>query len=207
MDEQLPAPVIGRLSATGIVDVGFYACVVACCVIALLSIGPRRGSPVARLDARFWRVTAAIIFALGVWKAFDIEGLIQEFGPHSSTREGWYNERRPYQDALVISVLLIGLLLTAEFVRRFRRRHPSIRMGAAALALLLFYIAARTPSLHVVDQLLYRPILGLVRLNWIAEPGLLLLIAAAAAWFRHWQRSGAPDPSIDTARRRDRPRR
>ena len=126
MEEQLPTPIIGRLSATGIVDVGFYACVLAACLIALRSIGSRRSAPGARLDARFWGITAAIIFALGLWKAFDLEGLIQELGRHSSAREGWYDERRPYQDALVISVLIIGLLFTAEFVRRFRRRHPSI---------------------------------------------------------------------------------
>ena len=130
-----------------------------------------------RLLARFWGLVLVAMFSLGINKQLDLQTLFTEIGRDLAREQGWYEVRRRYQVAFIVSVAVVGLASTA--VLAFVMRHVLRRMvgGLLGLGALVTFVVVRAASFHHVDLLLMR---GRVRLNWVLELGGIALIASSA---------------------------
>ncbi len=130
-----------------------------------------------RLLARFWGLVLIAMLVLGINKQLDLQTLFTEIGRDLARTQGWYEVRRRYQVAFIVSVAVVGLSATALLA--YVMRHVLRRMVGALLGLgaLVTFVIVRAASFHHVDLLLMR---GRIRLNWVLELGGIALIARSA---------------------------
>lgn len=140
--------------------------------------GARRRRP------RFWLLAAGLFTMLAVAKLLNFQGLLIGSLRALAKSKDWYADRRWPQLAFVVGVGLLAMATAAALVwmgsgtwRRELRRHLLV---AAAVVLLLGFMAIRATSLHHVDVLLYDKTVGGVEWNAIIELGLVGLVALGA---------------------------
>lgn len=140
--------------------------------------GRRRRRP------RFWLLASGLFTALAVAKLLNFQGLLIGSLRALAKSKDWYADRRLPQLAFVIGVGLLAMATAAALVwmgagtwRRELRRHLLV---AAAVVLLLGFMAIRATSLHHVDALIYDKTVGGVEWNSIIELGLIGLVALGA---------------------------
>ena len=129
-----------------------------------------------------WFTVACSFLALLVFRVIQGEDLVRNNLRAFARGHDLYEMRHDYQAALVGIVLVGGALVAfAVWQRWFRQRlsRESLLVRVATVATLAFVplYALRIISLHAVDALLYA---GPVRLNWILELALCLMIMACA---------------------------
>ena len=171
-------PILGILTLRGAVGLFLYLAAMVVCLVALRQSG-RHPSRSARADTLFWRLVVLALATLAAWKAVGLETILHDWMRHEAELERWYENRRLFQVVLMAAAFGIGLLGAIAVTRRLGARPASIRAAGWALAALCSFIVVRSISIHVVDRILFDPI-GPIRLNWIIEPGLIFIIAAAA---------------------------
>lgn len=186
-------PEIGDPSVMGWVTVAAYALAAFTAWLAA-----RRTSGGASGSRGLWTMVALLMAFLSVNKQIDLQSLFTDLGRVIAKQQGWYEQRRQFQQWFVAGVLAASFLTVAIVVLRFRvfwRRH--IVLGAG-LAFLLTFIVVRAVSFHHVDALLRTRVAGM-RMNWILElSGIGLVSVAALLDYRKPKRSA---PSARHGRR------
>lgn len=131
------------------------------------------------LQRLYWLQTI-LLFLLALVRQSRLDQRITGIGRSWASAAGWYSFRTPVQEDAITIIVIIGgvVLLAASWSLRAVLRHhwPSL-LGVVAL---LTYTTMRAVSLHAVDALLYRRVLGL-RWDWVFESSLLLFICCAHA--------------------------
>ncbi len=97
---------------------------------------------------------------------------------------GHYGDRRSLQALLVAAILVIAgtgaMLVLHRWARHLRGCRNLARLaGVLGAAAMVFLMALRLASLHLVDALLFGP----VKLNWLIDIGASLAVLVAASYY------------------------
>lgn len=167
------------MSIASILGVALYALVILACAPAALAA---RKFPDRPGDLRHWLACAVIFAGLALLRLVEGEDRLRAIARALSRGSGEYAERAIVQVPLAILAALAALAIGWLFWRRWQANRPASRARLviaarfALLALVPLY-GLRLISLHQIDRLLYS---GPLRLNWLIEGGLCLVVGAAA---------------------------
>jgi len=129
-------------------------------------------------EKTIWRLMMLGMIALGINKQLDLQSGLTELARILAHEQGWYGNRRQYQEAFIVAIAIMGLTAVAAMaVLVWRAPAPTMCACAGAVGLLIF-VAIRATSFHGVDDMLGWRLSGLT-LNWLLEMGSLLVIG----WF------------------------
>jgi hypothetical protein len=142
----------------------------------LAQISPEEASN-QRALTKLWLLVTIAMLLLGLNKQLDLQTLFTEILRDAAHAQGWYNERRTYQVAFILVILLVGTAGTAALAYALRRVLKRVVGAVAGLGLIASFVVVRAASFHHVDILLGS---GPVRLNWILEIGGISMIALSA---------------------------
>lgn len=117
---------------------------------------------------RFWFILAAILFFLGINKQLDLQSLLTAVGRYFARQDGWYDQRRTVQVAVIGGILITLCASMFLFVLHFRTIFRENLLAIVGLGFLLLFIAVRATSFHHMDMLINFRILN-VRMNWVLE--------------------------------------
>ncbi|WP_157219998.1 hypothetical protein [Flavisphingomonas formosensis] len=137
-------------------------------------------------DDRFWLIVAGLLLLGALYRIGNVEYMLQGHFRGELRQDNLYAQRRAIQAPIVMTGLVVGLAALALSDWQLRRRHLSVRLGAAAGIALLMFLCVRVVSAHGMDAAMHASVGGL-KLSWIVEPGLLVAIIACATWFRQWR--------------------
>ena len=125
--------------------------------------------------------------ALGINKQLDLQSALTEMARILALEQGWYGDRRRYQEAFIVAVPVVGLTaLAAMALLVWKAPAPTLWACTGATGLLVF-VAIRATSFHGVDEMLGWHLAGLP-LNWVLEMGSLVVIGWSARK-RDWVRT------------------
>lgn len=102
-----------------------------------------------------------------------------EFARMLSRRDGWYAERRAYQQMFVVGLVLGGALCASLLLVITWKMSRSIKLAMLGLCLLGVFILTRASSFHHFDVFIGSSVLG-IKWNWILEISGIGVIALAA---------------------------
>ena len=172
------SPGIGDPTIGGWVTVALYALVAWACH-RMLRRERLQQVVLSGNERLIWRVLMVGMIALGINKQLDLQSAFTEMARVLAYEQGWYDNRRQYQQAFIAAMPVAGLTaLTAMMVLVWHAPAPTLWACAGAAGLLVF-VVVRAASFHHVDEILdWR--LGLVPLNWVLEMGSLMVIGWSA---------------------------
>jgi hypothetical protein len=160
------APGIGDPTFFGWLTVACYFGAAYWCFRArqnALALGPN-----AHRLAYAWLALLAGMVLLGINKQLDLQSLLTVIARQNAQEFGWYEDRRTYQAALIVGLMLAGLgggAWAAWYMRKHLKHFGWAGAGAIFLAV---FVVVRASSFHNVDVALRSDSLGL-RLNVILE--------------------------------------
>ncbi len=155
-----------------------FAATLASCFRAIRARG--RSAPPRAWRAIGWVFVAVVCLALAVARAIDVDALVRSNA--ADLPEAVYEGRRGIQRVLVLAFAGVGAAALALTAFRLRRA-PHLALAFAAALSLIAYTATRWVSLHAVDRVIGRALLG-VRINTWIELAALAAIAVAAVTSR-----------------------
>ena len=176
-------PGIGDPSVAGWLTVVLYA-VAAWLTWRLLRDWKALPPDAARHEHWFWKLLFIGLVFLGINKQLDLQSALTEIGRMLADRQGWYEVRGQVQIAFIAGIAIMGLTLlvaTLNLIWGAPRATYWALLGSTGL---LVFVIVRAASFHHIDEMLGRDLSGL-RINWLLEMGMLLLISASA-----WRRRG-----------------
>lgn len=131
-------------------------------------------------NARFWAALCLLMLLLGAFKAVTVGASAADYLQDMARRGGWYEVRRTYQGGAIVAVLAVASIGTTAALYRKRHERSSVQIAAVAVIGLLAFVAVRTASLHQIDALLGRKLIG-VSLGAAIENAAIASIAICAA--------------------------
>ncbi len=155
--------------------------------------------PLERRLAALWLAIAALLFLLGINKQLDLQTVVTETGRVLARSGAWYEQRRSFQAAFIVLVVLAGLWGLRCVSLLAQGGMAQLRAVLVGMVFLISFVAVRAASFHHVDSLLGLRLAGF-KLNWILELGGIAFIALGA------YRVGRRSPSARANRRGARPR-
>jgi hypothetical protein len=182
---------IGDRTAIAWIIVAAYACaaVLAAHAVVTARAAQRR---LALTDAaesqnqnsmkHVWVLVTLTMIGLGINKQLDLQTLLIQALRRSAYRNGWYNDRRRYQEDFIVLVAILAVAVTAAMAIVWRRVVRRVWLALAGLGVLVAFVIVRAASLHYIDKVL--GLGGSIRVNWMLELSGIGLIIAAAIW---WQ--------------------
>ncbi len=172
-------PAIGDPSIMGWVTVWAYF-TTALLALILGCKSKRKFPPETRKAQRnFWLIVSVVMLSLGVNKQLDLQSLITAMGKYYAIRDGWYDNKRVVQFAVVSAILAIAALSLALFFYYMRDLLKTNWLAIAGLSFLLIFIVIRATSFHHIDIFIHSYMAG-VRMNWLFELGGITAVAISA---------------------------
>ena len=129
----------------------------------------------------FWLEVTLLLGVLVLLKLSRAEAFVANVGREAARNGGWYGDRRVAQTIAVCTITATAILLYPLAIWAYREAR--YRLPLATVFLLLAFIATRAISLHQIDTVLYRRMLGGIQQNQLIEPSLTLLVSMAALLF------------------------
>jgi hypothetical protein len=164
-------PGIGDPTIYGWLTVGAYALGAALCWRA------SRAAP--RRERRFWLIATALLAFLCINKQLDLQTLLTDIARMLAKVQGWYAERRTYQEGFIAGLAVAFGATVLVLVLRSRRDRPVVRGAVIGIALILLFVLVRASSIDRIDWLLARH-LGSLRVNHTLELGSIAIVAICA---------------------------
>ena len=173
-------PTIGDPSIMGWVTVWAYFTTALLALI--LGCKSKRKFPpeTHKTQRRFWLIVSVVMLSLGVNKQLDLQSLITAMGKYYAIRDGWYDNKRVVQFAVISAILAIAALSLALFFYHMRDLLKTNWLAILGLMFLMVFIVTRATSFHHMDIFLHTSIAGL-RMNWLFELGGISAIAISTA--------------------------
>lgn len=135
-----------------------------------------------RRDRLFWYCIAAILFVLGFSKLTALQDTVTNTLRGALKTHGWYGFHREVQGIALLAVCAVLLVGGAALVRWLDGSPVTLKIGAAALAALIVFIAVRAESIHSVDIWVTATAAGLRRGWWVELTAIGLISAAALGY-------------------------
>ena len=175
------APGIGDPTFVGWFTVTAYLFAAILCLRASGHLDLKRplAYSIEQKERRYWRMQAAILFALGVNKQLDLQTAITVWGRWLAVEQGWYEERRFVQKIFVVLVVVLGIAVIAALARLCSGAWQRNSLACLGMVFLVSFVMIRAASFHHVDLFLGLHALG-IRFNAIFELGGIGCIAVAA---------------------------
>lgn len=172
------SPGIGDPTLGGWITVLLYAGTAWACHRVLRD--DRKRKIVLSSDERLiWGLLMAGAILLGINKQLDLQSAMTELAKILAKEQGWYTNRRQYQEAFIAAVPIVALTALAAAAVLVRKAPASTLWACAGATGLLMFVVIRAVSFHHVDEMLgWR--LGGLPLNWVLEMGSLLVIGWSA---------------------------
>lgn len=169
-------PTIGDPHLMGWLTVVLYALSAGLAALVLR----REGAVAGRARVFWWMILMAMAF-LAVNKQLDLQSALTALGRCIALRDGWYDDRGPFQRRVLA---MLGLAALAGVLAGLVALRGDLRRNLAALAglgLVAGFVMMRAVGYHGFDALIETRIEG-VRLNWVLEwIGPLMICANALA--------------------------
>jgi hypothetical protein len=145
---------------------------------------PSCGTPKSKPEgltsaAGFWIGLAGLCILLAIGKQLGLQAWCTSVGRAIARSGGWYEHRRIVQAVFVVSVAAGGLVAFVTLTWLTRRTWSTTGWALAGAAFLVSFFLVRASSLHQIDILLGRQVLGL-SLNSALEIGGIACVAIAA---------------------------
>jgi hypothetical protein len=134
-----------------------------------------------RRERAMWRGLASVLVMLAINDL--VESAITDLLRSRAMQQGWYEGRQIIQLGFIVIAGATCLLACSFLLFLVRGTPHATKIGVVALTLLLTLALVRGTSLHEVDHLLGKRVLGL-KLNRIIEIGGLALVMLASEWRR-----------------------
>lgn len=142
----------------------------------------------------FWPAMAALMLALGVNKQLDLQTLLTQYLRSWARSEGWYGDRRAYQEIFIGCCAWMGLVAVLAGFCMIQGRWRRYGLAYVGSIFLMTFVAIRAASFHHVDVILYQlPYIG-NRVNAILELSGSVLISVGA-----WRAWSAPPHQAELA--------
>ncbi len=174
------SPGIGDPNVIGWVTVVLYALAAILCHLAARKckdVAPRKS--VWLRETVLWQLIAIALWFLCINKQLDLQTALTEFGRILARRQGWYAERRLYQKAFIVGLLLVGLFNACLATAITWRMSRSLKVAMIGFCVIGVFVLIRASSFHHVDIFLGSRVIG-VKWNWILEIGGISVVAVAA---------------------------
>jgi hypothetical protein len=169
-------PRIGEHSLLGWLTIGAYAAAAILCALA-------SRSRVTGTERHIWIGLALFGAFLCMNKQLDLQSLGTAVARSLAKEQGWYEERRTYQEAF-IGFLAASAFLALVLSVAARGYSIALRAGLIGAILLGTFILIRASSFHHIEWFL-AVALGGVRMNHVLElVGIAILCLAAAGRLR-----------------------
>jgi hypothetical protein len=143
---------------------------------ALLAVVAGRSG---RRDRTFWYCAAAVLVVLGISKLTALQDRVTTTLRDAVKLHGLYRLHHQVQGLILVGVCALLLIGGIALARRLDGRPITLKIGAAALAVLLVFVAVRAESIHMIDTWVTATAAGLRR-GWWVELAAIGLISAAA---------------------------
>lgn len=165
-------PEIGDPEVTGWITVAIYLISFA----LALTVWRRHPEMTGR---GFWGVLAVALLFLAVNKQLDLQSALTQIGRCLSQSQGWYDNRRPVQFAVIGAILVmlgIGVVVTIRSLQHAMRPNA---LAITGLILLAGFVMVRAVGFHFVDLLIGQRLFG-ISANFVMENTGLILISLNA---------------------------
>lgn len=156
----------------------------AVALAAMAACGTASTSAQPRWNRNVWLALSVLFVVLIVLRGFGIEEAIRDAMRDALRSGGNYAERRSLQ-GIIASLILVAVAAAGGWwfyrtTRRLRGRRNIATMAAlVAGAGMVFLVALRLISLHMIDKALY----GSFKLNWIGDIGTSAVVLASAVYY------------------------
>lgn len=173
------SPKIGDPHLMGWVTVACYF------FVAILAYFVQRQTKYVLVDAgrgrrrAFWILILLALVFLGVNKQLDLQSFFTAAAKCVSKADGWYGDRKKYQELFIVGLAGFFLLLTVISFLYFWRDIFRNFLAILGFMFLLLFIMVRASSFHNFDALINYEIYG-IRMNWLLELWGLGLIGLQA---------------------------
>ncbi|HWL42365.1 MAG TPA: hypothetical protein VNQ73_05430 [Ilumatobacter sp.] len=148
----------------------------------------------------FWPLTAVLLAAMAIGRAGDVAGRLRDVVRDGALSDGWYEQRRHWQVAVVAAVGVIWLVGGLAVCLRTLERRPRYLPVVITTAALCGFMAVRMVSLHQVDSILHHRHLAGMRVGTVLEFVLLAMFGGATlVALRPLWALGTARPAIATA--------
>ena len=101
-----------------------------------------------------WQLIAIALGFLCINKQLDLQTAMTEFGRLLARRQGWYAERRLFQETFIAGLLLAGLFSTCLAIVITWRMSRSLKAALVGFCVIGVFVLIRASSFHHVDVLL-----------------------------------------------------
>ena len=163
-------------------------------ILCFILTSTGRRSPSTRLigaQRLAWKIICASLLLLTALRPYEVYSELTQFLRNSAMRDGWYDQRGGQQaDLLYVTAFLLAVLGLFALVET-RRWHLSTRAAVLGLFYLVGLLVLSILSLHGLDRLLGRELMG-IPLRWLLDFAGLAVLVGAAYSFRgaYWTESG-----------------
>jgi hypothetical protein len=174
------SPGIGDPTIMGWLTVGLYATAAVLCHCAARrckDIAPRKVVWVR--EAVLWRIITIVLWFLCVNKQLDLQTAMTELGRILARRQGWYESRHLFQEALIAGLALSGAFCACLALIITWQMSRSLKLAMLGCCFIGVFVLVRASSFHHVDVFLHSRVL-LIKWNWILEIGGIAVVAVAA---------------------------
>jgi len=174
------SPGLGDATSMGIFTVFAYAFATLLGALVLVHSG-KFPVPSRRRERLFWLGTTVALAFLCVNKELDLQSFFTAVGRCVSQLGGWYDQRRPFQAAVIAGLVTASLLTAggiAVLLRGTLKRNGLALVGMLAI---IAFVLSRAVGFTLMDSLIGMRIAGW-RLNWVMELGGIALVSLGALW-------------------------
>jgi phosphate/sulfate permease len=125
---------------------------------------------------RFWTLAAVGLAFLGANKQLDLQVLLTAAMRCVAQANGWYAERRQYQEFFIVGVMVGAVFLLLGALLYFRKTIQLIAPAFLGLLLLSTFVVLRAASFHHEEESIGIPLPETNTANALLElPGILLV--------------------------------
>ena len=125
---------------------------------------------------RFWTLMVVGFAFLGINKELDVQTLFTAAMKCVAQANGWYAERRQYQELFIVGVVVGGSFVLLSALLYFWRTIRLVAPAFLGLTLVATFITLRAASFHHADVLIGVALLEASRADMLLElPGIVLV--------------------------------
>ena len=164
---------------------GIYIAVALACVTAARAAST---DPRFSYAFRVWVLASAFFVLLAMMRAYSVEDFLRDQLRTGLIEFDARDNRRVLQAIALFLVSVTGAILCRSAWIRWKAAtgnplRRAVLLANFAIVAMVGLILLRVISLHAMDAILFRGLIGSIRLNWILDLGLSLTVCVSAIQF------------------------